>query len=111
MRKFTIACSAMLAAMATLTFLSAARASDDAQGVREANAQFYSALGAVFQGDMEPMNAVWSHEGIGEDIDPRRLARRRRRDYGNGRMGNALHRHAGTHHSTASLDSLRHTCW
>ena len=69
MRKFTIACSAMLAAVATLTSLSAARASEDAQGVREANAQFYSALGAVFQGDMEPMNAVWSHEGDVTYID------------------------------------------
>lgn len=36
-------------------------ADDDKQAVGEAAAQFYSALGAIFTGDVEPMQKVWSH--------------------------------------------------
>lgn len=31
------------------------------EGVKAAAAQFYSALNAMFTGDLEPMKAVWSH--------------------------------------------------
>jgi ketosteroid isomerase-like protein len=35
------------------------------QSLREANDQFYAALNAMFVGEIEPMNAIWSHdEGV-----------------------------------------------
>ena len=33
----------------------------DREGVAEATAQFYTALNALFTGDVEPMKAIWSH--------------------------------------------------
>lgn len=35
---------------------------DDHKAVMEANAQFYTALNAIFAGDLEPMKEVWSHQ-------------------------------------------------
>lgn len=40
---------------------SAHAAGPDEKAVGEANAQFYSALNAMFTGDAAPMKAVWSH--------------------------------------------------
>jgi ketosteroid isomerase-like protein len=40
---------------------SPANAQNDEALVKEANAQFYKALNAVFAGDLEPMKEVWSH--------------------------------------------------
>jgi ketosteroid isomerase-like protein len=37
-------------------------ASDDDKAVRQAAEQFYSALNAMFTGDLEPIKEVWSHE-------------------------------------------------
>jgi ketosteroid isomerase-like protein len=42
---------------ANITFASG----DDKMAVREAAKQFYSALNAMFVGDLEPMKKVWSH--------------------------------------------------
>ncbi|MEX0703882.1 MAG: nuclear transport factor 2 family protein [Planctomycetales bacterium] len=36
-------------------------AEGDEQGVKEATAQFYAALNALFTGDVGPMKQVWSH--------------------------------------------------
>jgi len=36
-------------------------AEDDAKGVAHAAAQFYSALNAMFKGELAPMTDVWSH--------------------------------------------------
>ena len=35
---------------------------DDEQAVREAADQFYSALNALFKGEVDPMKEVWSHK-------------------------------------------------
>jgi ketosteroid isomerase-like protein len=49
-------------AVAGLAPLGAARAADaDEQAVHKANADFYAALNAMFEGQTEPMTAVWSH--------------------------------------------------
>ena len=50
---------ALLAAAIVLAAV-AARADDEAD-VRAAAAQFYVALNAIFRGDVEPMQAIWSH--------------------------------------------------
>lgn len=51
-----------LVAVIALAGLGTARASDvDEKAVREANAQFYSALNAMFTGQADPMKNVWSH--------------------------------------------------
>ena len=42
--------------------------SNDVQGLRAANDQFYTALNAMFTGDISPMDAIWSH---GDDISYR----------------------------------------
>src|SRR5213595_1626784 len=39
----------------------ALEAEKDEQGVRQAVAQFYTALNAMFTGDVGPMKEVWSH--------------------------------------------------
>lgn len=36
-------------------------AGKDEQGVKQAVAQFYSALNAMFTGDVNPMKEIWSH--------------------------------------------------
>jgi ketosteroid isomerase-like protein len=57
-----IALSTFVLAVAGLTPLGTARAADaDEQAVRQANANFYTALNAMFEGESEPMTAVWSH--------------------------------------------------
>ena len=40
---------------------SAHAAQQDEKSVPQATAQFYAALNAMFDGNVEPMNAVWSH--------------------------------------------------
>ncbi|MEO6846053.1 MAG: nuclear transport factor 2 family protein [Chthoniobacterales bacterium] len=49
----TLACCALVS--------SAFAAGNDLQGVKAANAQFYSALNAMFAGNAVPMTNVWSH--------------------------------------------------
>lgn len=39
----------------------ACASSDEEKAVREASAQFYAALNAMFEGNLAPMTAVWSH--------------------------------------------------
>lgn len=49
-------------AVAGIAPVSAARAAgNDDAAVRQANDAFYAALNAMFQGEIAPMNAVWSH--------------------------------------------------
>ncbi len=49
-------------AMTVLAFPSVARADvTDESSVREANAEFYQSLNAMFTGDLEPMKRLWSH--------------------------------------------------
>lgn len=58
----SVALATFLLAVAGLVPLSAARAaSDEVNAVRQANEQFYTALNAMFEGKVEPMQAVWSH--------------------------------------------------
>ncbi len=38
--------------------------------LREANDQFYAALNAMFVGDLEPMNNIWSHSEEVTDLGP-----------------------------------------
>ena len=40
------------------------------QGIRKANSNFYEALNAMFTGDLEPMNAIWSHSNDVTDLGP-----------------------------------------
>jgi ketosteroid isomerase-like protein len=57
-----IGLSALILAVAGLTFASAPRASqEDEKAVRQATAHFYAALNALFEGETDPMKAVWSH--------------------------------------------------
>ena len=57
-----IVLSTIMLAVAGLAPLGAARAADaDEQAVHKANADFYAALNAMFEGQTEPMTAVWSH--------------------------------------------------
>ena len=57
-----IGLSIFLVAVAGLMSLSATHAAErDEKAVRQATAQFYAALNALFHGGLEPMNAVWSH--------------------------------------------------
>jgi ketosteroid isomerase-like protein len=49
-----------LLAAAVLAAATDARGADD-QAVAAASAQFYSALNALFTGDVAPMQAIWSH--------------------------------------------------
>ena len=54
----------MLSALAAVILFSvgtAVGAEGDEKAVREAAAQFYSALNAMFTGALEPMKKVWSH--------------------------------------------------
>lgn len=56
------ALATFLLAVAGLVPLSAARAaSDEENAVRQANEQFYTALNAMFEGEVKPMGNVWSH--------------------------------------------------
>jgi ketosteroid isomerase-like protein len=48
-------------AAAALAAHTARAAQDDEKAVRQATAQFYVALNALFTGDVMPMTAVWSH--------------------------------------------------
>ncbi len=49
-------------ALASLTSLNLASAGEsEEKAVRKANQQFFSALNALFQGDLGPMEQVWSH--------------------------------------------------
>ena len=57
-----MALSTFMLAVAGLMPGATARAAEaDEQAVNQANAQFYTALNAMFEGDVEPMKAVWSH--------------------------------------------------
>lgn len=57
-----MALATLLLAVAGLMPLGTANAAEtDEQAVRQANADFYTALNAMFEGDAEPMKAVWSH--------------------------------------------------
>ena len=40
------------------------------EGLREANDMFYAALNAMFIGDLEPMDDIWSHDTRGTDMGP-----------------------------------------
>lgn len=52
----------LLALLTALSlFGSPANAQNDMESVKEANAQFYSALNAMFTGVLEPMKGIWSH--------------------------------------------------
>ncbi len=42
----------------------------DEQKLRNANDQFYAALNAMFIGNLEPMNDIWSHGGDVTDMGP-----------------------------------------
>ena len=57
-----LALATFLLAVAGLVPLSAAHAAnEDEQAVRQATDEFYAALNAMFEGNVEPMKAVWSH--------------------------------------------------
>jgi ketosteroid isomerase-like protein len=52
----------LICALVTFAFVSSpAYASDDEAAVGAASAQFYTALNALFTGDVAPMEEVWSH--------------------------------------------------
>lgn len=51
----------LLSAVLLFSVVSFAYAGSDIQAVKAANAGFYSALNAVFAGNLTPMTAVWSH--------------------------------------------------
>lgn len=54
--------AAFLLAVAGMIPLSVASAApSDEQAVRKASDSFYAALNTMFEGDIEPMQAVWSH--------------------------------------------------
>ena len=53
--------SVVTLAAAGLAANTARAAQDDEREVRQAAAQFYVALNALFTGDVKPMNQVWSH--------------------------------------------------
>jgi ketosteroid isomerase-like protein len=56
------ALATVVLAVAGMFPLSAAHAAQpDEKAVPQASAQFYTALNAMFTGNIEPMNAVWSH--------------------------------------------------
>ena len=63
MRKLSVlALAAFALAIAGLIPLGAARAAQpDEAGVRQANDAFYAALNDMFVGNIEPMEALWSH--------------------------------------------------
>ena len=48
----------------------APQAADAEKNLRAASDQFYSALNAMFVGDMAPMNAIWSHRDDVTDMGP-----------------------------------------
>lgn len=52
-----------LAALAAVALTAAGPARADEAAVRAAAAQFYTALNAMFAGDLAPMVGVWSHAG------------------------------------------------
>lgn len=59
----TQALAMVMLAVAGLVPLSAAHAAQpDEKAVRQATAEFYTALNAMFEGNVDPMSAVWSHE-------------------------------------------------
>ena len=53
---------AVLIAACLLALQPVARAGDEAEAVKAATKQFYAALNAMFQGELAPMNKVWSHK-------------------------------------------------
>jgi len=62
-RTMTVWPSVVMAAITMFVATSTTRAADsDEQAVRQAAAQFYTALNALFTGDVQPMKEVWSHE-------------------------------------------------
>jgi ketosteroid isomerase-like protein len=62
MNRRTIALSTFTLAVAGLMPLNAVRAADDNENtITEVTAQFYAALNAMFEGEIDPMTAVWSH--------------------------------------------------
>jgi len=57
-----LALATFMLAVAGLVPLSAARAAQpEEQAVRQATDEFYAALNAMFEGNVEPMKSVWSH--------------------------------------------------
>lgn len=57
-----VALATFMLAVAGLVPLSAAQAAEqDEQAVRQATDEFYAALNTMFEGNVEPMKAVWSH--------------------------------------------------
>ena len=63
MRSYRVlALATVVLAMAGLVPLEAARAAEqDEIAVQQATHRFYAALNAMFKGDVEPMEAAWSH--------------------------------------------------
>ena len=63
MRNYSVhALATFVLAVTGLVPLEAARAAQqDQSAVQQATHQFYTALNAMFKGDVEPMEAVWSH--------------------------------------------------
>jgi ketosteroid isomerase-like protein len=43
---------------------------NDEAGLRAAHDQFFTALNAMFTGDLVPMNAIWSHQGDVTNLGP-----------------------------------------
>ena len=57
-----LGCAVAVSAVVGVMFAGALHASEADEGaVRHANEQFYSALNAMFAGDLAPMKKVWSH--------------------------------------------------
>ncbi|MSR34106.1 MAG: nuclear transport factor 2 family protein [Phycisphaerales bacterium] len=61
MSDIVIAASLCVAAILGVANQASAQAAAPEKEAREAVAQFYTALNALFTGDMKPMNDVWSH--------------------------------------------------
>lgn len=58
----SICAAALILTVAAVTPLRAAQtAAGDELAVLDANTQFYAALNSLFQGEMAPMEAIWSH--------------------------------------------------
>jgi ketosteroid isomerase-like protein len=57
----TVWLSIVTLAVAGLAAHTARAAQGDEKAVRQATAQFYAALNALFTGDVQPMTDVWSH--------------------------------------------------
>lgn len=52
----------VLSVVSMISGITAFAAEKDAEGVRAAAETFYSALNAMFTGELEPMKEVWSHK-------------------------------------------------